>query len=68
VLRGRDPEHTFSVTAIMAMMAVGAWVVLFSVGRKNRWLPESAAVRGMVQTALGRAGQVLPFGKSKGRR
>jgi hypothetical protein len=68
VFRGRNPEHAFSVTAIMAMMAVGAWVVLFSVGRKNRWLPDSAAVRAMVQTALGRARQMLPFGRTKDRR
>jgi hypothetical protein len=67
VMRGRDPGHTFSVTAIMGMIAVASWTVLFSVGRKKRWLPDSATVRALLQTGFARAVQLIQFDRTKGR-
>jgi O-antigen/teichoic acid export membrane protein len=54
VLRDRYPGSALSITGLMALVALAAWTALFFLGRKNRWLPDAAAVRRMWLSAKAR--------------
>jgi O-antigen/teichoic acid export membrane protein len=51
VVRARRPEHSLAVTGAMAALSVVSLTMLFFIGRRNHWLPKSAAVRRMLRSA-----------------
>jgi hypothetical protein len=51
LLRGRYPEHSLSLTLIMTAIASAAVMSLFFLGRRNQWLPDTAAMQRMLRAA-----------------
>lgn len=66
VFRGRHPELSMSITAIMFAIAVAAWTTLFFVGRKNHWLPDSAMVHRMMLSGRSRVRRFLRLSGERG--
>jgi hypothetical protein len=59
VFRDRQPTLFLPLTAAMAVLALAAFTTLFYIGRKNRWLPGTSAVRGMLLSVRARIAAVL---------
>lgn len=57
ILRGRDPLSSLSITGFMAVLSIASMSILFRLGRKNHWLPDSAVVRRMLLSARSRLGR-----------
>ena len=51
LLRSRYPEHSLSLTLIMTAIASAAVMSLFFLGRRNQWLPDTAAMQRMLRAA-----------------
>ena len=51
LLRSRHPDHTLSITLTMTAIAAAAVTNLFFLGRRNQWLPDTAALQRMLRAA-----------------
>ena len=67
LLRSRHPDHTLSITLTMTAIAAAAVTGLFFLGRRNRWLPDMAALRRVLRAAPLFAAQIFrPGGDMSG--
>ncbi len=67
LLRSRHPDHTLSITLTMTAIAAAAVTRLFFLGRRNRWLPDMAALRRVLRAAPLFAAQIFrPGGDMSG--
>jgi hypothetical protein len=51
VLRDQMPQSAFAITAAMVALSVVTLTILFFVGRRNHWLPTSAAIGRLLRSA-----------------
>jgi hypothetical protein len=50
-LRDRRPQSALAITAGMSVLAVATLTILYFVGRRNHWLPTSAAIGRLLRSA-----------------